>query len=188
MAEQTARIQELEEEVARLRQRLLTAAGDDLCRLSQEEIKELSAGTVKIPPKEEFLASCERFWQQTAKDSGVLPNCLTLAQVIAENTKLEQQHDQLRATLSQVMGELTQPEMAAVRHRCEQVLAATQPESDSDTDLCPPEVAPTAWAEWSIEKRRKWRYQQWVARQPLIIGGEVQHFPPTSEIKPESTP
>lgn len=72
----------------RLRTRLLSAAGDDLCRLSQDEIKAMSAGTVKIPPKEEFLASCERFHEQMASESGVMSNCLTLAQLIAENEKL----------------------------------------------------------------------------------------------------
>ena len=71
--------------IAELQQRLLTAAGDDLCRLTQEEIKDLTAGQVKIPPKEEFLSSCERFHAQIATESGVLENCLTLAQLIAEN-------------------------------------------------------------------------------------------------------
>jgi hypothetical protein len=79
------------EEVERLRTRLLSAAGDDLCRLSQEEIKAMSSGAVKIPPKAEFLASCERFHAQVAKESGVLENCLTLAQLIAENEKLREQ-------------------------------------------------------------------------------------------------
>lgn len=75
-------------EVEQLRQRLLTAAGDDLCRLSQEEIKAMSSGGVPIPPKEEFLASCERFHAQVAGESGVNQNCLTLAQLIAENERL----------------------------------------------------------------------------------------------------
>ncbi len=77
------------ERAERLQARLLTAAGDDLCRLSQEEIKAMSLGSVPIPPKEEFLASCERFHAQVAKESGVNTNCLTLAQLIAENQKLE---------------------------------------------------------------------------------------------------
>lgn len=69
------------------RARLLTAAGDDLCRLSQEEIKAMSAGAVKIPPKDEFLASCERFHAQVTNEAGVNHNCLTLAQLIAENER-----------------------------------------------------------------------------------------------------
>jgi hypothetical protein len=81
----------LAEENAALKARLLTAAGDDLCRLTQEEIKAMSLGTVKIPPKEEFLASCERFHAQVANESGVMSNCLTLAQLVAENERLEQQ-------------------------------------------------------------------------------------------------
>lgn len=76
------------DEVERLRKRLLTAAGDDLCRLAQEEIKAMSLGSVQIPPKEEFLASCERFHAQVANESGVLGNCLTLAQLVAENERL----------------------------------------------------------------------------------------------------
>lgn len=79
---------ELKAEVERLRLRVLTAAGDDLCRLTPEEIKELTSGAVKIPPEEEFLASCKRFHGQIANTSGVLGNCLTLAQMIAENERL----------------------------------------------------------------------------------------------------
>lgn len=88
----TTQLREQVEKVTRERDkarlRLLSAAGDDLCRLSQEEIKAMSAGAVKIPPKEEFLASCERFHAQVAGESGVLTNCLTLAQLIAENETL----------------------------------------------------------------------------------------------------
>lgn len=80
----------------RLKLRLLSAAGDDLCRLSQEEIKELSSGGVKIPPREEFIASCERFHAQIAGEVGVLGNCLTLAQLIAENAKLTAERDAAR--------------------------------------------------------------------------------------------
>lgn len=75
-------------ESEQLRARLLTAAGDDLCRLTQEEIKAMSLGAVKIPPKEEFLASCERFHAQVAGESGVNENCFTLAQLVAENERL----------------------------------------------------------------------------------------------------
>ena len=83
------------DENERLRQKLLTAAGDDLCRLTQEEIEELSSGAVKIPPKEEFLASCERFHSQMANENGVMEGCLTLAQLVAEN-------ERLRATLDSI--------------------------------------------------------------------------------------
>jgi hypothetical protein len=96
------RLDELQAEVERLKQRLLTAAGDDLCRLTQEEIKAMSAGTVKIPPKEEFLASCERFHAQVANESGVMTNCLTLAQLVAENTALRQANDKLRGVLETI--------------------------------------------------------------------------------------
>ena len=88
--------------IKELEARLLTAAGDDLCRLSQEEIKAMGSGEVKIPPKEEFLASCERFHEQVASESGVMTNCLTLAQLIAENqqqagklAELEAENDSL---------------------------------------------------------------------------------------------
>lgn len=81
-------IHALKAEVERLRNRLLTAGGDDLCRLSQEEIKAMGVGAVKIPPKGEFLASCERFHDQMANEVGVATNCLTLAQLVAENERL----------------------------------------------------------------------------------------------------
>lgn len=77
-------------EIEELRRRLLTAAGDDLCRFSQEEIKLMTSGAVPIPPREEFLASCERFHAQIANESGVNSDCLTLAQLIAENERLNE--------------------------------------------------------------------------------------------------
>ncbi len=81
----------LRDELEQVRLRLLSAAGDDLCRLSPEEIKSLTSGEVQIPPREEFIASCERFHQQIALGAGELKNCLTLAQLIAENEMLRQQ-------------------------------------------------------------------------------------------------
>jgi hypothetical protein len=96
MTDLELKISELQSEIDRLRIRLLSAAGDDLCRLTQEEIKELSSGLVKIPPKEEFLKSCGRFHDQIAAGPGVLTNCLTLAQLIAENESLREDKDRLR--------------------------------------------------------------------------------------------
>jgi hypothetical protein len=81
-------IRELERDLAAMRVRLLTAAGDDLCRLTQEEIKAYTSGAVKIPPESEFLASCKRFHVQVANESGVMSDCLTLAQLVAENERL----------------------------------------------------------------------------------------------------
>ncbi len=89
----------MEAENADLRLRLLSAAGDDLCRLSQDEIKKFTSGEVQIPPKEEFLPSCERFWEQTAGKAGVLNGCLTLAQLIAENAKSTERIKELEAQL-----------------------------------------------------------------------------------------
>lgn len=91
----------LREENERLKLRILTAAGDDLCRLTQGEINEMSLGKVKISPKEEFIASCERFHEQMAGELGVLPNCLTLAQMVAENEKLTAENAELRNTIRQ---------------------------------------------------------------------------------------
>lgn len=87
----------LKEKNEQLRLRLLSAAGDDLCRLSQDEIKKYTSGEVQIPPKEEFIPSCKRFWEQTAVKSGVLKACLTLAQLISENEKLRRENDAMRS-------------------------------------------------------------------------------------------
>ena len=84
-------------EIERLRLRLLSAAGDDLCRLSQEEIKAYTSGKVRIPPREEFLPSCERFHAQIAGEAGILEGCLTLAQLIAENAALAARVAELEA-------------------------------------------------------------------------------------------
>ena len=92
-------VRRLISEVERLQARLLTAAGDDLCRLTQEEIKAMSAGTVKIPPKEEFLASCERFHAQVSGESGVMSNCLTLAQLVAECERLQAENVTMTAVV-----------------------------------------------------------------------------------------
>ena len=96
--------------IERLRNRLLTAAGDDLCRLSQEEIKAYSQGGVPIPPKEEFLASCERFHAQVAGEAGVNHNCLTLAQLIAENERLTRDVETLKGLLKQQVGDEDAPQ------------------------------------------------------------------------------
>lgn len=90
-------IYDLRQERDQLRLRLLSAAGDDLCRLSQEEIKAYTSGAVQIPPKEEFIPSCERFHEQIAAGPGVLKGCLTLAQLIAENEKLLQRAEAAEA-------------------------------------------------------------------------------------------
>jgi regulator of replication initiation timing len=99
-------IEKLKQDNERLQQRLLTAAGDDLCRLTQEEIRAYTSGAVPIPPKDEFLASCERFHAQIASESGVNHNCLTLAQLIAENERLKQERDQWRKELDNISAEL----------------------------------------------------------------------------------
>lgn len=110
-----ARVRELEAELLAERQtrerdeartRLLTAAGDDLCRLSQEEIKAYTSGEVPIPPKDEFLPSCEKFWEQTAARAGVNHNCLTLAQLVAECEQLRQRAEQAEQRLAALEAEI----------------------------------------------------------------------------------
>ena len=92
---------QLKEEIVSLRARLLTAAGDDLCRLTPEEIKKYTSGEVQIPPKEVFIPSCEQFWEQTAARTGVLPNCFTVAQLIAENQRLSNQVRELEEMIDE---------------------------------------------------------------------------------------
>lgn len=100
MEDAAVHIEQLEDEVERLRTRLLTAAGDDLCRLSQEEIKAMTAGEVPIPPREIFLESCGQFHDQVARTAGVQPNCLTLAQLLAENEQQRMRIEQLEAEVA----------------------------------------------------------------------------------------
>lgn len=111
MAKLRAELIALRQQLGEARARLLTAAGDDLCRLSQEEIKAMSLGTVKIPPKEEFLASCERFHAQVAGEVGVMSNCLTLAQLVAENERLRSERNARQQTV-----EILRTENVNLRH------------------------------------------------------------------------
>ena len=72
---------EKEAEISRLRKSVMNQAGDNLCHLTNPE-------TDPIPPKAEFLQSCERFWEQRASKTGELKGCMTIAQLerqLAEN-------------------------------------------------------------------------------------------------------
>lgn len=83
-------VQQLRTENAELRTRLLSAAGDDLCRLTQEEIEKYRLGKVQLPPKCVFIESCEAFHDDLAAKDGTLKKSYTLAQMIAENEKLRE--------------------------------------------------------------------------------------------------
>lgn len=143
-------------EVKRLKQRLLTAAGDDLCRLTQEEIKDLTGGKVPIPPKGEFLASCERFHAQVAGEAGVNQNCLTLAQLIAENERLKQSLGAEESTRKQLEGlyEQAKAELAALR----------APGDDVE------ELAKVYWDEVSHSVLEKWEHAGHYAKTLVIAG------------------
>lgn len=65
----------LREEVASLRNRI----GDGLCWFTEGD---------PIPPKEEFLQSCERYHAQIATKHGVLQGGKTIAQLEADNERL----------------------------------------------------------------------------------------------------
>ena len=62
----------------------------------------MTAGEVPIPPKEEFLPSCERFWEQTAARAGVNHGCMTLAQFVAENERLRAERNGFRGALERI--------------------------------------------------------------------------------------
>lgn len=79
---------QLMDENERLRSAVLNAAGDDLCRFSQEEIQQMRLGMIKIPPWEEFGPSCKRFHDSMAAERGVLEGGKTIAQLEAENELL----------------------------------------------------------------------------------------------------
>lgn len=74
----------------------------------------LAAGEVQIPPKEEFLASCERFHAQVAGEVGVNENCLTLAQLVAENERLTAERDGLLGLLNGLAEEFREKERECI--------------------------------------------------------------------------
>lgn len=79
---------EKDAEIARLRSRLLMALGDDQCQFTAEELRDIADGKKKLPLKEIFLPSCAAFHDRHAGEHGVLENCLTLAQSLAESEGL----------------------------------------------------------------------------------------------------
>lgn len=97
--------------VSDVRRRLLSAAGDDLCRFSPEELAELTSGRVPIPPEEEFIPSCRRFHAQVASEAGVNTSCYTLAQLVAENERQRLEIDALvEETTDRIIDQLRRPE------------------------------------------------------------------------------
>lgn len=65
---------ELREQLAALRNSVLNQAGDDACWIPDPE-------HAQLPPKEEFLKSCERFHAQRTAQDGTLSGCMTIAQL-----------------------------------------------------------------------------------------------------------
>lgn len=65
---------ELREQLAALRNSVLNQAGDDACWILDPE-------HAQLPPKEEFLKSCERFHAQRTAQDGTLSGCMTIAQL-----------------------------------------------------------------------------------------------------------
>lgn len=77
-------IDHLRREIAALKNRL----GDNLCHLENPD-------TDAIPPKAEFLKSCERFWEQRSS-VGVLKGCQTIAQLEEEIVALKAEVERLK--------------------------------------------------------------------------------------------
>jgi hypothetical protein len=82
-------------EIERLRdgiRRHRDAEGDDRCWLDDRDLYELlpeglADHAPALPPRGEFLRSCERYWEQRS-DGRVLPGCRTIAQLEAEIERL----------------------------------------------------------------------------------------------------
>lgn len=62
------------EQLVALRNSVLNQAGDDACWIPDPE-------HAQLPPKEEFLKSCERFHAQRTAQDGTLTGCMTIAQL-----------------------------------------------------------------------------------------------------------
>lgn len=139
------RVESLTAERDALKLRLLSAAGDDLCRLSQEEIKAYTSGEVQIPPREEFIASCERFHAQLAAGPGVLKDCLTLAQLIAENQKLEAERNLARFEFNRMLYEKNLSRDAALKAEAERDAAIKRAETAEAIKLAFEET-PKQWS------------------------------------------
>lgn len=89
----------LREEVERLRKAVLNQSGDNLGRLTPDDLR-------KIPPKAEFLQSCDHFHTQIASGAGELVGCQTIAQLERDNLALRLALDAYRAKLKKARAEL----------------------------------------------------------------------------------
>ncbi len=70
-------------------------AGDNLCRLSDDEIAAMRSGQVQIPLQAEFLESCRRFHAQVSGEAGELVGCMTIAQLETEVARLHRENNEL---------------------------------------------------------------------------------------------
>lgn len=94
----------------RLRLAVCNQAGDNLCWLDDEQLG-------AIPPREEFLKSCERYHTQIAGErgeAGILAGCMTIAQLEAAllkaergNIELKRERDELRFKLAYYQDNIT---------------------------------------------------------------------------------
>jgi len=83
-------------ELERLRKANANIAGDSRCWLADAQ--------APLPPKEEFLESCKRFYDQTTARDGVLTGCRTISQLEEENQQLREENQDLKARLEGVAG------------------------------------------------------------------------------------
>jgi hypothetical protein len=80
-----------EEENLRLRNAVRNQCGDNLCWLEDPEVG-------KALPKEQFLQSCSRYWEQISSEKGVVPpGCRTIAQLEARILELEEENKGLKS-------------------------------------------------------------------------------------------
>lgn len=76
-------------EIERLRKSVLNQSADNLCWVEDPE-------QVKMIPRDQFLESCARYHTQMSAERGVIPGCMTIAQLEAEVERLRGELEESR--------------------------------------------------------------------------------------------
>jgi DNA-directed RNA polymerase subunit RPC12/RpoP len=86
----------------RLRYAVRNMTGDNLCWITDPEVG-------KALPREEFMQSCGRYYEQISAEKGVVPpGCRTIAQLEARIVELEESNGKLRKIVQNLAGSLSE--------------------------------------------------------------------------------